>query len=66
MEYIKGKGVLVGTFNENDLVNGKDKVETQRMKEETGYNYTNTEFVKRKGKIVSMKVYVCSMEDFKM
>lgn len=66
MKYIKGKGILVGTYNENDLANGKDKVDVQRMKEETGYKYTNTEFVKNKGKVGSVKVYVCSMEDFKV
>ena len=66
MEYIKGKGILVGTYNENDLANGKDKVDVQKMKEETGYNYTNTEFVKSKGKVIGMKMYVCSVEDFKI
>lgn len=66
MEYIKGKGILVGTYNEDDLANGKDKVDVQRMKEETGYNYTNTEFIKSKGKPIGIKVYVCSVEDFKL
>lgn len=66
MEYIKGKGILGGTYNENDLANGKDKIDVQRIKEETGYNYTNTEFVKSKGKVVGMRVYVCSMGDFKI
>lgn len=66
MNYIKGKGILVGTFNEEDIANGKDKVEVKRMTEQTGYKYTNTEFVKKNGKIVGMKVYVCDVNDFKL
>ena len=66
MEYIKGKGILVGTYNEQDLNERKDKVDVQRVAKETGYKYTNTEFVKSKGKIVGMKVYVCNAEDFKL
>ena len=66
MEYIKGKGILVGTYNENDLANGKDKVDVQRAKKETGYKYTNTDFVKKNGKIILADIYVCSLEDFKL
>ena len=31
-----------------------------------GILITNTEYVKKSGKIVGMKTYVCSMEDFKI
>ncbi|RKI83761.1 hypothetical protein D7V90_07670 [bacterium 1xD42-87] len=66
MKYIKGKGILVGTYNENDLKNGKDKIDVLNISKETGFNYTNNEFVKRNGKIVGIKIYVCKIEDFKI
>lgn len=65
MKYIKGKGILVGTYNEKDLAAGKDKTDVKRVSEKTGYNYTNTELVQKDGKIAGMKIYVCSKEDFK-
>lgn len=64
--YIKGKGILVGAFNEDDLKQSKDKAQVKKMKEETGYQYTNTEFVKKNGKIVAMKVYVCTLDDMRV
>ena len=64
MTYIKGKGILIGTFSEDDLNKGNDRIAIEKAKEQTGYSYTNTEYVKKNGKIVGMKIYVCSMEDF--
>ena len=29
MKYIKGKGILVGIYNEKDLSEGKDKIEVK-------------------------------------
>lgn len=66
MDYIKGKGILVGIYNEKDLANKKDKEDFKKMSEETGYKYTNQELVMKKGKIVGMKLYVCKQEDFKI
>ena len=66
MAYIKSKGILVGTYNETDLAMGKVKEDVKKVSEETGYKYTNTELVKKNGNIVGIKVYVCSMEDFKI
>lgn len=66
MDYIKGKGVLVGTYTETDIANGKDKEDVKKVSEETGYKYTNTEFVKKNGKVSGIKIYVCSLEDFKL
>lgn len=64
--YVKGKGILVGAYTENDLSKGKDKEDVKKMSEKTGYKYTNTELVKRGNRVVAMKVYVCSAEDFKL
>ncbi len=64
--YIKGKGILVGTYNDKDLSLGVDKVATRRMQALTGYNYTNTKLIKRNGHIIGLSVYVCSKEDFKI
>ena len=66
MNYIKGKGILVGEYNEKEVLSGKDKQDTKIKMKETGFSYTNTELVKKNGKIVSVKVYVCSVEDFKI
>lgn len=61
--YIKNKGILVGTFNEDDLRNKIDKKAIDEAMKETGYEYIHSEYVKRKGEIVGLKVYVCKMED---
>lgn len=65
-EYIKGKGILVGTFNEADCAMGIDKTKTALAKERTGLKYTNTEYVKKKGEIVGLRIYVCTVNDFKI
>lgn len=64
--YIKGKGVLVGTFTEEDIENNVDWQETYKKQCETGYRYTNCEFVMNDGKIAGIKVYVCKFEDMKI
>lgn len=62
-KYIKGKGILVGTYNEADIVNGKNKEDAQKISKATGYVYTNTELVTKNGKIVGLKIYVCDVQD---
>lgn len=64
--YIKGLGVFVGRFNEQDLDAGRDKTATVKKKAETGYKYTNTKLIKQNGKIVALEIYVCTAEDFKI
>lgn len=56
--------ILVGTFNENDLRAGKDKIEVEKAKEKHNLKYTETEYVKKKGEIVGLKVYVCDLDTF--
>lgn len=55
--------VLVGIFNENDLKEGKDKIEVEKKKNETGYNYTKTELVKKGSKIIGIKIFVCDVQN---
>lgn len=64
--YIKEKGILVGTFNNADIKSGRDKQEVQKKKSETGLKYTNQEFVKKGSKIVGLRIYVCTVQDFKI
>lgn len=63
---MKNKGIYVGQFSEQDITLGLDKAAVEKAKAETGLKYTNTEFVKRNGKVVAMKIWVCGMEDFKI
>lgn len=65
-EYIKGKGILVGTFSESDLDEGADRKAVEAAMAETGLNYTNTEPVYSRGKIVGLRIYVCTLEDFQV
>ena len=65
-DYIKGKGILAGVFGEEDLKQKRDKSQVEKIMEETGYKYTNTEYVKKNGKITGLKIYVCSLGDMKI
>lgn len=61
--YIKGKGVYVGTFTEKDLEAGKDKKAIEEKMHETGLQYIHSDVLKKNGKPVGLKVYVCSVYD---
>lgn len=62
-EYIKGKGILVGTFDEEQLKKKIDKMEIAKAKEQYGLKYINNELVYKGGKIVGIRVYLCNLED---
>lgn len=64
--YIKNKGILVGKFDEDDLRNKRDKIQVDKIMKETGLKYVNTEYVKRKDKTTHIKIYLCTIEDFKI
>lgn len=64
--YIKGKGILVGTFNQEEISKNIDNQKVEEIKLKTGLKYTNTEFVKKGKEIVALRIYVCSLEDFKI
>ena len=64
--YLKNWGILVGTFDENDLKQGKDKIELAKYnKEYPQYKYTNTKIIKEHG-IRKLALYICSVDDFKI
>ena len=65
-EYVKGKGILVGCFNAQQIKDKEDKVAVQNMMDTTGYKYTNTEFVKKNGKTTGIKIYVCELDDLEL
>ena len=56
--------VLVGTFNEEDLRQGRDKVEVAKAKEEHNLKYTEMKYVKKGGNIVGLKIWVCDFDTF--
>lgn len=61
--YIKGKGIFVRTYSEEDLIQQKDLKVCQK---ETGLEYTNTELIRKNGKVIGIKLYACTAEDFKL
>lgn len=56
--------VFVGTFNEKELREGVDKKEIAKAKKEHGLNYIESKIVKKGGKPVAMKVWVCDYKSF--
>ena len=56
---------LLGVFNEQQVRNGKDKVAVEDAKtKDPTHKYVKTEFVKKKGKIVAMKIYLLTSEEY--
>lgn len=58
------KGILVGTFNEEDLKNGVDKIKVEQAKKLYNLKYTNSEMVYEGKKIVGIRMYVCDVDTF--
>ena len=58
MKYIKGKGYFVGSFSETDIKNGLDRVAVEKAKTETGLQYTNQEYIKKRWNTCRNKI-VC-------
>ena len=63
--YIKGLGILVGKFTEEDLKNGIDKKIVKEKMEEYNLKYTNTKIIKEND-IKKLAIYVCNVYDFKL
>lgn len=56
---------LLGVFNEQQVRNGEDKVAVEDAKtKDPTQKYVKTEFVKNKGKIVAMKIYLLTSEEY--
>lgn len=58
--------ILVGDFTEDDIKNKRDKIAVEKAKKETGLNYVNTKTIKRNGKIVALRIWVCDVHTFKI
>lgn len=56
--------IYVGRFNEEDLKNGRDKIETKKAMEKHNLNYTNTKLIKRSNKIIAIDIWVCDKDEF--
>ena len=56
--------IYVGQFNENQLRNGEDKVLVSKKMKETGLKYTRTAFVKNGRKIIGLKVWLLTNEEY--
>lgn len=65
MIYKQNLGYHIGTFTSDQLMAGEEKIAIEKAKAETGLNYINTTFVKKKGLIVGMDIYVCDYKDLK-
>ena len=56
--------VYIGQFNEQQLREGKDKSLVAQKMNETGLKYTKTEFVKKGSKIVGLKIWLVTNEEY--
>lgn len=64
--YIKGWGIPIGTFDENELKENKDKkVLEEYQKEFPQYRYTNTKIIKEQG-VRKLAIYICNVEDMRL
>lgn len=56
---------LVGTFNEQQLRNGEDKHAVRKCQEQDPtLKYVKIEFVKKVGKIIAMKIFLLTSEEY--
>ena len=58
--------VLVGDFTEDDIKNRRDKIAVEQKMKETGLKYTKTKIIKRDGKSVATRIWVCDVDTFKI
>jgi len=58
--------VYVGEFSEEKIKKGIDKIMVEKAKEKNNLNYVNTKIVKKNNKMVSLKIWVCDMNSFKI
>lgn len=64
--YIKGLGIYIGAFDEDELKKGVDKEVLKKYQEEyPEYKYVNTKIVKING-IRKLAIYICNVNDFKI
>lgn len=64
--YIKGLGIPIGAFDEDELKKGIDREVLKRYQEEyPQYKYVNSKIVKIHG-IRKLAIYICNATDFKI
>ena len=56
--------IYVGTFNEAQCRNREDKAILEKKKAETGLKYIRSRLVKKGGKIVGLKVWLLTDEEY--
>lgn len=65
-KYIKGFGVYVGEFNEEEIKAGKDRSLVKAAKDRNSLDYINVELIKDNHSVVGMKLWVCKREDLRI
>ena len=64
--YIKGWGICIGAFDEDELKKGIDKEVLKKYQEDyPEYKYTNTKIAKINN-IRKLVIYICDTTDFKI
>lgn len=64
--YIKGWGIPVGAFNEEELKKGVDREVLKKYQEEyPEYKYVNTKIAKIHN-VRKLVIYICNANDFKI
>ncbi len=56
--------IYIGLFNEEQCRQGADKTLVEQKKAETGMKYTRTRLVKKGGRIVGLKVWLLTSEEY--
>jgi hypothetical protein len=56
--------IYIGQFNEEQCRKGEDKAIVLQKKDETGLKYTRTRLVKKGGKIVGLKVWLLTDDEY--
>lgn len=56
--------IYIGQFNEEQCRQGADKALVEQKKAETGMKYTRTKLVKKGGRIVGLKIWLLSNEEY--
>lgn len=65
-KYKKNWGILVGTFDEEELKNGKDDIEINKMQEKyPKYSFINCIETTKNNKR-ALRVYICELKDLRM
>ena len=53
--------IYIGKFNEEELRNNKDKKEIKKVQEKNaGYDYIDSQLIKKGDKIVGINVWICN------